>query len=182
MAKVKGTVFRAGQSKFGFYVKLDGDEAFYNSKYEPKCSEGDVVGIEFVAKGKSKNITKLVVLEKGSGASKASSGGKSTGGGDRQDSIVWQHSQEIAARLTSILVANGAVELPAKGADKRSTAIVGTFDALTYVLFTAAIDPRESAVYKAEAGVAEDAEEEKEDEGWGDGEVEDEGSEDASWD
>ena len=182
MAKVKGTVFRAGQSKFGFYVKLDGDEAFYNSKYEPKCGEGDVVGIEFVAKGKSKNITKLVVLEKGSGASKASSGGgsRATGGGDRQDSIVWQHSQEIAARLTSILVANGAVELPAKGADKRSTAIVGTFDALTYVLFTAAIDPRESAVYKAEAGVAEDAEEEeKEDEGW---DVEDEGTEDASWD
>ena len=180
MAKVKGTVFRAGQSKFGFYVKLDGDDTFYNSKFEPKCGEGDVVGIEFTQKGKSSNITKLVVLEKGSGGSRASSGGgKATGGGDRQDSIVWQHSQEIAARLTAILVANGGIELPAKGADKRATAIQGTFNALTYELFTAAIDPRESAVFKAEAGVAEDAEETTEDEGWDDS---GEGEEDASWD
>lgn len=180
MAKVKGTVFRAGKSKFGFYIKLDGDDAFYNTKSEPTVGEGDVVGIEYEQKGKSRNVKRVVVLEKGAGT-QGSSGGSGGGGAARNESIVWQHSQEMAARVAGLLLSNGAVELPAKGADKRATAITGLVNELTYKFYVDAINPAESETFKAEAGVESESDEgaaDEPDDEWAGDEGE---SEDASW-
>ena len=89
MAKVKGTVTRAGKGKFSYFVQLDGNDFYYNTKFEPPCGEGDVVGIEFEQKGPSRgNIKKIKVLTDNSGGysssnserkQQSSGGGSSTG-------------------------------------------------------------------------------------------------------
>ena len=128
MSKIKGTVTGVGKSQYSYFVRLDGNPFYYNTKYEPKCGEGDVVGIEFEQKGDARgNIKKLTVLEKNSDGYKGDAGGgKSAGsarsapaGGDRQDSIVWQHSQEMALRLSTLILANGGYAVKRKTDEKR---------------------------------------------------------------
>lgn len=166
--KRKGTVSKVGKSKFSFFVMLDGEAFYFNTKFEPKCGVGDVVGIEFDKKADNRGqIQKIVMLEdsgspkgvqeaSGFGASKPSGGGNYTPNTDRQDSIVYQSSRKDALVLAEILVANEAIKLP-KDADKRRTVIEALVNETTFTYFKAASDPQ--AALKGEAVVAEDAEE-----------------------
>lgn len=169
--KRKGTVSKVGKSKFSFFVMLDGEAFYFNTKFEPKCGVGDVVGIEFDKKADNRGqIQKIVMLEDsgspkgvqessgfgGGNASKPSGGGNYTPNTDRQDSIVYQSSRKDALVLAEILVANEAIKLP-KDADKRRTVIEALVNETTFTYFKAASDPQ--AALKGEAVVAEDAEE-----------------------
>lgn len=162
MSKVKGIVSGTGKGKYSYFIRLDGDPVYYNTKYEPKCSEGDTVGLEFVSKGDTRaNIQKVVILEKGSGGggggfkSPAPGGG---GGGDRQDSIVCQHSQEMAVRYLDILVSNGGVKISGQP-DAKKTQLDELLGELTVHFFNEAMDFRNSAAFKTGKELEEDFEE-----------------------
>lgn len=165
MSKVKGTVTGCGKGKFSYFITLDTKDGFYfNTKYEPKCGKGDVVGIEFDQKAENRgNVKKVVVLEKNSNGyedtSKGGSGGGNSGGGtggDRSDSIVWQHSQEMAIRVADLLVTAEAIKLP-KNPDARRNAIEPLIDELTVRYFEDANDPKASKAYSESKGIEEDA-------------------------
>jgi hypothetical protein len=158
MAKVKGKLTRVGKGKFGFFLMIEERDGFYfNTKFEPKAGAGDVVGIEYEPKGETRgNVKKVVLLEdnggpKGAGGS--SSGGSSNKGGGyranpgKEASIVWQHSQEMAVRVVTALLANEAVKLPANQAKKEEVirSLIGSY---TVELFTDAQNPLESETYK----------------------------------
>ena len=190
MSRIKGTVTGEGKSQYSYYVRLDGNQFYYNTKYEPKSGIGDVVGIEFEPKGESRgNIKKLTVLEKNSDGYKGSEGGSWTekptsgarsapAGGDRQDSIVWQHSQEMALRLSTLILAWGGYAVKGKTDEKRLQ-VEGLVDELTARLFRDALDPRKSAAFTSAAEIDEDAEG---GETWGKGEDKPDGSGDGTWD
>jgi len=196
MARVKGTLTKVGKGKFGFFLMLQEREGFYfNTKYEPKAGVGDVVGIEFTPKGDTRgNVTKVKLLEdkggpKGAQHNEQRDGGSGGGGGGgRSDSIVWQHSQEMAVRYVDVLLSNGAVKLP-KDVTARQTVISALADEATYRFFVDANDPKASKTFKDEAGVASDSgkEESKGDDFDGDdksddGDDWDSGSDDEDWD
>jgi hypothetical protein len=167
MAKKKGTVSKAGKSKFSYFVQLDGDGFYYNTKFKPKCGEGDVVGIEYERQNDQRGqIKNLKVLEDNSGGydssnSERSGGGKPSGrstggGGDRQDSIIWQSCQKASAVLVQAEVAAGACA--SKGnPDSKAAEIKGRFDELTVSLFEDASDPKNSQTYKDVKGIEKDA-------------------------
>ena len=186
MSRIKGTVTGEGKSQYSYYVRLDGNQFYYNTKYEPKSGIGDVVGIEFEQKGEARgNIKKLTVLEKNSSgyeASKPSGDWKETtkpeGGGSRQDSIVWQHSQEMALLLSTLILANGGYAVKGKTDEKRLQ-VEGLVDELTARLFRDALDPRKSAAFTGAAEVEKDAEGGDD---WGTGEDKPDGSGDGEWD
>lgn len=83
-----GIVAVVTKNKFGYGLKLEGNEAWFNSKWEPKCSRGD--SVTFDDKDK-RYINDLKVTE---AAVAAPSGGSSGGGGydKRQTSIVRQNA------------------------------------------------------------------------------------------
>lgn len=166
MAITTGIVEKAAKGQYGFFVVLRERPGFYfNTKFEPNCKSGDEVKIEFEQKGdKRANVKRLKVTK--AGAAPASTGGYGGATGDRQDSIVWQSAQERAVRLTEVLLTNGAVKLPA-GEEARETIIMEKFDSLTYRLYEAGIDPRNSDVFKSAQGVASDMSDAPSDDGWG---------------
>jgi hypothetical protein len=166
MSKIKGTVARVGEGKFSKFVVLkERDGFFFNTKFEPQCGEGDVVGIEYEQKGdKRGNIQKLVVLEKNSSSSSSTSWddtpaatptGSKPAGGERQDSIVWQHSQEMGIQLASLLIANGGFVVKGKPDAIRMqiTTLVGE---LALSQFNDALDPRKSETFKLAQGIVEE--------------------------
>lgn len=178
--RVRGIVAKTGKGQYSYYVVLDGDEKYYNTKFEPKCNPGDDVGIEFEPKGdKRGNIQKLKVLNAGAqpppAQPAASSGGFKRGaaGGDaRQDSIVWQHSQEIATRLLTVMLQSGATSLPKTGG---AEVLKGMFQQLTYEAFRDALDPRNSEAYKTGSAADKDLDGARDtsgedDDSWGDDE------------
>ncbi len=165
MSKVKGTVTKQGKSKFSYYVMIDTKDGFYfNTRYEPKCGEGDVVGIEYESKGENRgNVKKITILEdnggpKGVPKSEWNEGGSKTGGGggNRQDSIVFQSSRKDALVLVGILL--GAEAYATKGkADAKRVQIEGLLDELTAKFFADASDPRKSKVLTDNAELEEDS-------------------------
>lgn len=176
MSKIKGTVTRTGKGKFSYFVGLDSKDGFYfNTKFEPKCNEGDVVGIEYEQKGETRgNIQKIVVLEanpnppakdswdssepgKWSEAD-VSNYKKAIGGVNRQDSIVWQHSQEMGIQMTALLVANGGFTVKGK-ADAIATQLTEKVNEIAYSQFNDALDPRASVAFTTNAELAKDTEE-----------------------
>jgi hypothetical protein len=183
MAKKKGTVSKAGKSKFSYFVQLDGDDFYYNTKFKPKCGEGDVVGIEYARQNDQRGqIKNLKVLEDNSGGYDSSNSEKSYdtpstskrsggGGGDRQNSIIWQSCQKVASVLLQAEVAAGAVA--SKGnPDSKAAEIKGRFDELTVSLFEDASDPKNSQTYKDVKGIESDAsndDTESDDDEWDDG-------------
>lgn len=186
MSRIKGTVTGEGKSQYSYFVQLDGNPFYYNTKYEPKSGIGDVVGIEFEPKGDTRgNIKKLQVLEKNSDGYKGGAGGGSgraasspsaaTAGGDRQDSIVWQHSQEMAIRLAWFITDSGAYSVKGKTDEKRIQ-IEGLVDELTARLFNDAMDPRKSAAFTTAAEITADSGDE-----WDEGEDKS-GKSDDEWD
>ena len=192
MSKVKGTVSGCGKGKYSFFITLVEREGFYfNTKYEPKCGKGDVVGIEFTPKGDSRgNVQKVIILESnsngyedtgGSGGGKGGGSGGGSGGGnaDRQDSIVWQSSRKDALVLAGLLVSNEYVKVP-KG-DKGRIVIEALVDEVTARFFGDASDPKKSAAYTTNVGIEEDAKPEGDDSG-GDWDEKDEPKKPDSWD
>ncbi len=187
MARKKGTVTKAGQGKFSYFLQLDGNDFYYNTKFEPKCGEGDVVGIEYEPKGDSRGQIKNVkILEDNSGGYKkanseqssgdwkgdSSGGGKAAGGGDRQDSIIWQHSQEMAIHFADVLLEKEAFAIKGKPDEKRIQ-ITGLVDELTTKFFNDASDPRKSEAFTTNSEIDEDASgSEEEDDEWSDAESE----------
>lgn len=171
MAKIKGTVTGKGKGKYSYFVRLQGNEMYFNTKYEPKCNEGDTVGIEFEQKGPNRaNIKKIVVLSEGSGGFEPPAPQKFGGSDSRQDSIVWQHSQEMGVRFLDTLVAAGALKLTGNPEAKR-TVLTETLNELTVSFFKDALEPRKSAAFKTEEELEEDLdesppEEDGEDDGW----------------
>lgn len=201
MSKIKGTVSKAGKGKFSYFVLLDGNDFYYNTKFEPKCGEGDVVGIEFTPKGESRGqISKCVVLEDNSGGyakanSETSGGAGSSGsgsrssnsgsgsnrgsGGDRNASIVCQHSQEMAIRTSEIILANEAFAVKGK-ADARFTQIVALIDTLTVKFYNDALDPEAAEFIKIAREIEKDSKSSDDGGDW-DGD-EEEKSEGDNWD
>lgn len=173
MAKIKGTVSKASKGKFGYFLMLDGNDFYYNTKFEPKCGEGDVVGIEYDPKGPTRgNVKRVQILEdntggyananseSGGGGGNFSSGSRGGGsssnaGGDRQDSIITQHSQEMAISAAALIISNDAYAIKGKPDEKR-VQIEGLIDELTAKFFLQAEKPRDT-VLKGAAEIEADA-------------------------
>ena len=161
MAKVKGTVTGVGKGKYSHFVLIDTKDGYYfNTKFEPKCGEGDVVGIEYDDKGERGNITKLKVLEKNSSGYQPSNSGGGSQGGSRQDSIVWQSSRKDALVLIGMLLDAAAIKLPSKS-DAKRVVIEELVDEATATYFNAATDPRNCKAFTSNTEVEEDAKEEE---------------------
>ena len=161
--RIKGTVTAAAKSKFGYFVQLaEAGGAYFNSKYEPKCNEGDVVGIEYHPKKNGQpggNISKLKVLEKNANPrSRTTSSASGAGSDSRQDSIVWQHSQEMAIRAAPLFIEQGAYKVGGKTPDDKMGVLASLIDGLTVNYFRDAIDPRSSTAFKDSAEVDADVE------------------------
>ncbi len=161
MSRCKGKVTGIGKGKFSYFIRLDTKDGFYfNTKYDPKCGIGDVVGIEFEQKAENRGNVKKVQILEDSGSPKGmqaqdTGGGTGGGGGSRQDSIVWQHSQEMALGLVTILLANEA--FAAKGKiDAKRVQIEELVDELTTRLFNDASDPRKSKAFLSNSDIDED--------------------------
>ena len=172
-SKRKGTVSKIGKNKYSFYLLLDEDNFYFNTKFDPKCGVGDVVGITFDKKADNRGQVKDIKLLEDNGGPKgfqeSSGGGYSGGKGggykadpDRQASIVYQSSRKDALHLAEIIVSNEAIKLP-KDADKRRTIIEALVDETTLAYFKAAINPSEAM--KSEEDVEADASVEDWDEG-----------------
>ena len=173
--KIKGTVSNTGEGKFSKFIMLEERDGFYfNTKFEPKCGKGDVVGIEYEQKGDTRgNIKKVVVLEDNGGLAAASSSdswddtpapskGAAPPVGDRRDSIVWQSSRKDALVLAGILLGAEAFKATGK-ADAKRTQIEALVDEITVGFFHAASDPRNCEAFKESAVIDEDAAEPEED-------------------
>lgn len=122
MARKKGTVSRVGKGQYSFYIQLDGDDFYYNTKYQPKCGVKDVVGIEFTRKDDRRgNISKVTVLEHNSNGYEEfkPTGGSGASGDSRQDSIVYQSSRKDALVYVGLLLGAEAFPLKGKPDDKR---------------------------------------------------------------
>ena len=162
MSKCKGTVTACGKGKFSFFITLKERDGFYfNTKYEPKCGVGDVVGIEFEKKADNRgNVKKVTLLEDNGGKKGVQSAGGSGGGaasGERQDSIIWQHSQEMALSLVGLLIANEAFALKGKS-DAKRVQIEELLDELTTRLFKDASNPKKSKAFTGSEEIEKDSE------------------------
>ncbi len=123
MSRAKGKVARIGDGKFDSkYIMLDNKDGFYfNTKFDPKCGVGDVVGITYTPKGETRgNISKVEILEDAGGPKGVQESARvSAGPGsvDRNASIIMQHSQEMALRYVTLLLSVEAIKLP-KASDR----------------------------------------------------------------
>ncbi len=172
MAKRKGTVSRVGKGQYSYFIQLDGDGFYFNTKYEPKCGEGDVVGIEFTKKddkrGQIKNVTILEQNSSGYKASASNSGGGSGGGGgggDRQDSIVYQSSRKDAIVFVTLLLTNEAFAIKGKPEDMR-VQLEELLDEITGRFFKDASDPRKSNALTGDGADDEDDAKESSNDDW----------------
>ena len=186
MSRTRGIVAKTGKGQYSYYITLDGDERYYNTKFEPKCNPGDDVGIEFEDKGPRRaNIKKVVVLQAGARPAPAPSSGSgysAPAGGDRQASIIWQHSQEIAVRLVTAMLQSGALSLPKTDPE---TVLLAKYDELTVRAYNDAADPLNSDTYKAAQAAADDfagADDTSSVGNWGDSDNVDAGNASDDWD
>lgn len=169
MARRKGKVSKIGKSKYSFFIQLDGDGHYFNTKYNPKCGVGDVVGLTYEPKGEQRSQIKDVKLLEDNGGPKGYQessgggfgGGSSKGGGsyasdpDRQASIIYQSSRKDALVMAELILSNDGIKLP-KAEDARRTVIEELVSEFTLSFFTDASNPS-----KATAGakaVSDDAE------------------------
>ena len=188
MARRKGKISKIGKSKYSFFVQLDGDGHYFNTKYNPKAGVGDIVGITYEPKGDQRSQVKDIKLlednggPKGYQESSGGGGGGRSGNGyqadpDRQMSIVYQSSRKDALQLAEIIVSNEAIKLP-KAPDGRRTVIEELVSELTLRMFAEAMDPKKATASASK--VEEDAKGgDEDDEDWDDS---DEGGSDDDWD
>lgn len=152
MARRKGTVSKIGKSKYSFFIQLDGDGHYFNTKYNPKCGVGDVVGLTYEPKGEQRSQIKDVKLlednggPKGYQESSGGGGGGRSGGSyasdpDRQASIIYQSSRKDALVMAELILSNDGIKLP-KGEDARRTVIEELVAELTLSFFNDASNPK----------------------------------------
>ena len=181
MARKKGTVTAAAQSQYGYFVQLqETGDYYFNTKFEPPCGDGDVVGIEYTDKGKGRgNVTKIKLLESnGPGFQKKAPPAKRGAAGGyndpaRQDSIIFQSSRKDALVFVDLLIRNEAFALKGKAGEK-ALQISELVTQLTAKFFADAADPRNSDCLKGAEDLA------KEDDEWHDGAQEEAANEE--WD
>ena len=151
MALARGTVKKISKAKFGFCFLLDNNDLFFDTKYEPKFSEGDEVGVTYTAKknGTGAQVTKVDLLSKGAPQAKAAAGGGESSG-RRNESIVWQHSQEMAIQTVAIIAGLQKV--------KSQEAVDALISDYTVRYYRDAVDPSKSGAFKAAADVDADTE------------------------
>lgn len=166
MSKVKGTVSGAGKGKFSYFITLEEREGFYfNTKYEPKCGVGDVVGIEFIKKADNRgNVQKVKIIESnsdgypGDGGSEPKSGGSSyTASPGIQDSIMWQSSRKDALVFVGMLLSNDGFATKGKP-DAKRVQIEELLDEVTTRFFGDASDPKASSAYTSNVELTKDEE------------------------
>lgn len=165
MAKIKGIVARVGDGKFSKYIMLEGKDGFYfNTKFNPTVGVGDEVGITYTPKGDTRGNISDVKMLKDSGSPKgvqeearSTGGGGGESGGARQDSIIWQHSQEMAIAYVGLLFETDALKIPAK---QKEAVVSAAVDDATVRFFKDASNPKKSEAFKSAADVDEDMSEE----------------------
>ncbi len=168
-------------------MQLDDSDVYYNTKFQPPCGEGDVVGIEYIPKGDTRaNVRKIVVLQDNSGGYEASNSEKSRGkgfsggggsyssgnaggassGGNRNESIVLQHSQEMAIRAAALILSETAWSVKGK-ADDKYLQVEALIDQLTVKFYKDALNPADSELLKEAKKIEDDAKGgAREDESW----------------
>lgn len=106
-----------------YSVCIAGD--WYGAGFDkPACDEGDFVNYEIEQNGKYKNIKSISVASAPAAPSGNNSGGNGVQRVDTRDiSIRYQSSRKDALQLTEILLANDALAVPAKKADKADAII-----------------------------------------------------------
>jgi len=187
MAKRKGTVSKIGKSKYSYFIQLDGDQHYFNTKYDPKCGVGDIVGVEFEQKGEQRSQIKQIKVLEDNGAPKgyqegekfsAGGGGSSNSGGgyetgpNRQDSIVYQSSRKDALQMVQILLGEDLIKIPT--GDKGRIVVEELVKEFTASFFKDASNP--TAALKGAEEVEADTAPEKANPAeseWDDGDVDD---------
>ena len=96
MSTIQGQVAVCTRNRYGYGMKVEGQDQWFNSKQEINCSKGDMV--EFSSGTDGKSVYDLKVTGAGSSGG-TSSGGSGSGGGNsggshdkRQTSIVRQNA------------------------------------------------------------------------------------------
>lgn len=115
---------RAGRTVYSVQVNGQYYGGFWNDA--PKCQEGDNVQFDATQNGQywnaNPNTMQVVSAPAAPAASAPATGGRSFND-NRQDSIVFQSSRKDAIQLVGIMLANDALTLPAKKADKYSVLV-----------------------------------------------------------
>ena len=170
-SKRKGTVSKIGKSKYSFFVQLDGDGFYFNTKFDPKAGVGDVVGITYDQKAENRGQVKDIKLLEDNGGPKgyqddggssysggsSNSGGGGGGGNARTESIVYQACLKGVPAIVQLLVDNGGVKLPPESKpDARRIVLEELTDELLAKYTNRALNPTD--VLKAAKGVDDDAE------------------------
>lgn len=194
MSKRKGTVTKIGKSQYSYYILLDSDKFYFNTKYNPKCGEGDVVGIEFEQKAENRGQIKNVKILEDKGGPKGhqeSSGGSgggysdNKGGGNnyndagRQASIIYQSSRKDAIEVTKLLVQSESIKLP-KAPDKRQIIIDELVAEYAAKFYADAADPAKAL--KGAQATEDDADGKSDDDWDAEPEKKDDGEWDDDWD
>jgi len=114
----QGNVEVITKNKAGFWnVKLDDEQWYGIGKSSQGIEKGQVIKFPWKANGNFKNSTADVEVVS-AGASPSYSGGTSTGGDNRQNSIIYQSSRKDAIEFVKLAIDTGAITLPAKKAAK----------------------------------------------------------------
>ena len=188
MSKVaQGKVTKASKTKYGYFVQLNGQDFYYNTKYKPKYGEGAEVKLKYEPKGESRGniVATKVISDPAGGYDNANSessnsgggrggsrGGYSRGGDDRQDSIIMQCAQKVATPFLALLLERGAVVV--KGSpDEIRTQLTEVRRELEAEFYRAAKDPLNSPALKTADSIDKDFDDDFDDapstdDGWDD--------------
>ncbi len=100
-----GQVAVVTKNKYGYGLKIEGNDQWFNTKFDPKCNKGDIVSFDDKDKGYVDGLTVTGAAEPAStGSAPASSGG---GYNKVQTSIVRQN----AVTNANAFVANGGAKV-----------------------------------------------------------------------
>lgn len=188
-SKVKGKVSKILKSKFGYAIMLDDSKFYYNTNYDPKVGEGDVVGIMFERKGDNRGNIKKVKLLTDGGSPKGFQGGNRGGGGGggssnndpaRQQSIVYQSVLKTVPGLAALIIEHGGIKIPKTKPDAARIVIEELIDELAIKYTKIALDPREALKGLKDAKGESEA---NDDDDWDDDDVDGDwdGSSDDGW-
>lgn len=141
----KGVVEVVTQNKAGFYSIKIGDDWFSTgSKDAPEFGKGDTITFTYSKSGQWKNADpksfSVVESARAESAPWAAGNGPAPYTDNRQLSIVYQHSQEMAIRFLDIALSNDALPLPA-AKNKRSEALTAAYYGLVNKFCKEALNP-----------------------------------------
>lgn len=98
-----GQVAVVTKNKYGYGLKIEGNDNWFNTKFDPKCNKGDIVSFDDKDKGYVDGLT----VTGAAPAAEAGSGGSAPAGGwdKRQTSIVRQNA---VTNANAFITANGS--------------------------------------------------------------------------